>query len=83
MDPETGKIIDLASSVPESLEQADRLIAPKEDQEEAIRSRYTLWSECSQRVEDAFKKQILNIQGEDASDDITDLIADAILNPIV
>ncbi len=54
----------------------------KEDTEAVVKKRYHLWNDNVQKIEEAYKKVLLNIQTDIKSELITDLIADAIQNPI-
>lgn len=50
----------------------------KEDTEAIVKRRYHLWNNHVQKIEEAYKKVLLNIQTDIKADLITDLIADAI-----
>ncbi len=81
IDPETGDMIDLSQVVP-SPEQAERLLQLKEDTEETVKRRYEIWNQYVPRIEDSFKKVLLIIQTDVSAQSITDLITDAIQNPM-
>jgi len=57
------------------------LVQLPEDHESIIKARCQAWNDTIPRIEDAFKKLILNVQGDSSSKEITDLISDAITNP--
>jgi adenylate kinase len=83
IDPETGQAIEIDKFVPESPEQEQRLIQMKEDTEEVVRRRFQMWNQSIPRIEDAYKKVLINIQSDNLnSKQISDIIADAIQNPI-
>ena len=47
-----------------------------------MKSRFAIWNETVPRVEDAYKKVLLNIQTDNTPKEITEIISDAIQNPI-
>ena len=77
VDTETGDVVDI-SKVSPSPEQAERLVQVKEDTEEMIKRRYAYWNQSVPRIEDAYKKVLLTIQTDVGTQQITDLITDAI-----
>lgn len=78
IDPETGDHFNIAINPPEDPAILKRLITLNKDKEEVIRARIDTWNTSAPRVEEAYKKVILNIQTDTNEENITELIADAI-----
>jgi hypothetical protein len=82
LDPVTGAVYNLETNPPADEEVASRLIQASSDTEQVLNLRYQIWNDAVQRVEDAYKKVLLNLQTDLPQDVVTDIIADAIQNPI-
>ena len=61
---------------------AARLIEMHEDKEATVRKRFEVWNGQVSNVEEAFKNMLLNVQSDKPLDQVTELICDAIQNPI-
>ncbi len=81
-DPETGAHYNLSVNPPEDDDVLKRLVQASEDREDIVKSRFAIWNETVPRVEDAYKKVLLNIQTDNSPKEITEIISDAIQNPI-
>ena len=79
---ETGKVISINNVKTDDLDALSKYVQMKEDTEAIVKKRYHLWNDHVQKIEEAYKKVLLNIQTDIKSELITDLIADAIQNPI-
>ena len=82
IDPTTGVYYNLEIFPPKDEATASRLIELTEDGEANVRSRCNQWAEHVPNLEEAFKNMLLNVQSDKAIEQITDLICDAIQNPI-
>jgi adenylate kinase family enzyme len=82
IDVESGKVIRIDDVKTDDLDELNKYVQMKEDREDIVKKRYHLWNEHVQKIEEAYKKVLLNIQTDIKSELITDLIADAIQNPI-
>jgi guanylate kinase len=81
-DPETGDHYNLLLNPPKEDAIAKRLLHVSEDREDIVKARFAVWNEAVPRIEDAYKKVLLNIQTDNTPSSITDIISDAIQNPI-
>ena len=61
---------------------ASRLVELAEDKERVVRQRFAIWNQQIPSIEEAFKSQLFNVQSDKPVDQITELICDAIQNPI-
>lgn len=61
---------------------AARLIDLLEDRETVVRKRFESWNGQVANIEEAFKNMLLNVQSDKAVDQVTEVICDAIQNPI-
>ncbi len=61
---------------------AARLIELLEDREAVVRKRFQSWNGQLSIIEEAFKTMLLNVQSDKAIDQVTEVICDAIQNPI-
>ena len=82
IDVESGKVISINSVKTDDLDTLSKYVQMKEDTEAIVKKRYNLWNDHVQKIEEAYKKVLLNIQTDIKAELITDLIADAIQNPI-
>jgi adenylate kinase len=82
IDPTTGIYYNLEVFPPKDEATASRLIELLEDKERVVRQRFSIWNQQISNIEEAFKSQLLNVQSDKPVDHITDLICDAIQNPI-
>lgn len=78
IDVESGKVISINQVKTDDLEALSKYVQMKEDTEAVVKKRYNLWNDHVQKIEEAYKKVLLNIQTDIKADLITDLIADAI-----
>jgi adenylate kinase len=82
VDPQTGIYFNLEVAPPKDESTAQRLIELNEDKESVVRQRFGIWNSQVSNIEEAFKNMTLNIQSDKSVEQITELIADAIQNPI-
>lgn len=82
IDPQTGTYYNLEINPPKDESTAARLIELYEDKEHVVRNRYSVWQTTTAILEEAFKNMLLNVQSDKSVDQITELIGDAIQNPI-
>jgi len=82
VDPETGVVYNIETNPPADEEVAARLVQASNETEQVLNLRYQIWNDAIQRVEDSYKKVLLNLQTDLPQDVVTDIIADAIQNPI-
>lgn len=82
VDPETGNAYNLEIDPPTDQTVADRLTHHVEDTERIIRNRLAAWNAQIANVEEAFKNQVLCIASDKPVSQITEIISDAIQNPI-
>ena len=53
-----------------------------EDKDAVVKQRYIVWNNQVSNIEEAFKNMLLNVQADRPVEQITELICDAIQNPI-
>ena len=82
VDSETGDLYDISISPPQYEDVASRLVDSTQDTKEIIKHRWIMFNETYPRVEDAYKKFIITVQPDISISDTTDLLSDAIVNPI-
>ena len=82
VDPTSGTYYNLEINPPKDEATASRLIELVEDRELVVRNRFQSWNNHISNVEEAFKNMLLNIQSDKPVEQITELICDAIQNPI-
>lgn len=82
VDPQTGVFYNLEILPPKEESVAARLIELHEDKEQVVRHRVSIWNQQVSNIEEAFKNMLLNVQSDKPVDQITELICDAIQNPI-
>lgn len=61
---------------------AARLIELHEDREAVVKKRFETWNNQVPNIEEAFKNMLLNVQSDKPLDQVTEIICDAIQNPI-
>ena len=82
VDPQTGISYNLEINPPKEEAIAARLIELHEDKEKVVRTRVGIWNQGVSNIEEAFKNMLLNVQSDKPVEQITELICDAIQNPI-
>lgn len=82
VDPSTGAFYNLEINPPRDEATAGRLIEMVEDREQVVKQRFAVWNNQVSNIEEAFKNMLLNVQGDKPVEQITELIHDAIQNPI-
>ena len=82
IDPQTGVFYNLEIDPPQDEATASRLVDLPEDREAAIKARYEQWNQIMPQLEEAYKSTLLNVQADKAVEQITELVSDAIQNPI-
>ena len=82
VDPQTGIYYNLEIFPPKEESVAARLIELHEDRENVVRRRVEIWNGLVSNVEESFKNMLLNVQSDKPVEQITELICDAIQNPI-
>ena len=82
IDPTTGTSYNLEINPPRDEATASRLIEMVEDREKVVKQRYAVWNNQVSNIEEAFKNMLLNVQADRPVEQITELICDAIQNPI-
>lgn len=82
VDPQTGQHYNLEITPPKDESTASRLIEMVEDREVIVKQRFNVWNQQISNIEEAFKNMLLNVQADKPVENITELIADAIQNPI-
>lgn len=82
IDPTTGILYNLEINPPKDEATASRLIELIEDREKIVRQRHAVWNNQVSNIEEAFKNMLLNVQADKPVEQITELICDAIQNPI-
>jgi len=82
VDPHTGIYYNLEVLPPKEETVAARLIELHEDKEAVVRKRFEVWKGQVEYIEEAFKNMLLNVQSDKAVDQVTEIICDAIQNPI-
>lgn len=82
VDPTTGMYYNLEVFPPKDEATASRLIELVEDKEDIVRQRSRVWNSNVSNLEEAFKNMLLNVQSDKPLEQITELICDAIQNPI-
>jgi len=82
VDPATGTYYNFEIAAPKDEATASRLIELVEDSEEVVKKRCEIWNKQVSNLEEAFKNMLLNVQSDKTVEQITELICDAIQNPI-
>jgi len=82
MDPQTGDIFNLEVNPPSDEATANRLIEMTEDKEEVVRKRYHNWKATFSMIEDNFKQCLQVVPSERTIEEMTDVLADIITNPV-
>lgn len=82
VDSQTGVYYNLEINPPKEEAVAARLIELHEDKEATVRRRVEVWNSLVSNIEEAFKNMLLNVQSDKPVEQITELICDAIQNPI-
>jgi len=82
IDPSTGIYYNLEINPPRDEATSSRLIELQEDKENVVKARISNWNQQVSNIEEAFKNMLLNVQSDKALEQITELICDAIQNPI-
>lgn len=85
IDPETGTVYNMFTNPPPTEDFAimKRLVQLQEDKDTVVRSRFEAWNSSSPRIIDAYKNVLLNVlTTENSIEQITEMITDAIQNPI-
>lgn len=82
VDPTSGMYYNLEILPPKDESTASRLIELVEDKEEIVKQRCRVWNSNVSNLEEAFKNMLLNVQSDKPLEQITELICDAIQNPI-
>ncbi len=82
IDPQTGEFFNLEINKPPDEATLTRLAELPEDKEVVIKARYQQWAESIAFLEEAFKNTLLNVQADKNVEQITELVCDAIQNPI-
>ena len=83
VDPATGLFYNLEINPPKDEATASRLIEMAEDKEEVVMKRFAVWNTLVPNIEENFKNTLLNVQSDKPYEQLTELICDAIMNPIV
>jgi hypothetical protein len=58
---ETGKVISINNVKTDDLDALSKYVQMKEDTEAIVKKRYHLWNDHVQKIEEAYKKVLLNI----------------------
>jgi adenylate kinase len=82
IDPQTGVYYNLEIQPPKDESVASRLIELYEDKDEVVKKRVQVWNNQVSNIEEAFKNMLLNVQSDKPVDQVTELICEAIQNPI-
>ncbi len=82
IDPQTGEFYNTEISQPEDEATISRLVDLPEDKQNVVQNRIEFWGKSIAHLEEAFKHTLLNVQADKAVEQITELICDAIQNPI-
>ena len=82
IDPQTGIVYNLEINPPGDEATSNRLINSAEDSEAVVKARYQTWKEQVSMLEDYFKGVMQVVQADRPMDQLTEVLADAIQNPM-
>ncbi len=82
MDPTSGELFNLEVNPPGEDAVSSRLIELQEDAEDVVRRRFEHWKPCAQLVEESFRSCVQTVQSERTVEEMNELVADAIANPL-